>query len=324
VTTATPADGLRTDVADVAAFVDFSDASRAVLDYLRTSVGLDLWMVTRTEGADWIILEATENAYGIASGQVFPWQDSFCSRMVEGAPNVAPRARDVPQYRKAAIAEQLDIGSYVGVPLSDANGELFGTLCAIDPGAQTESLSDRAGAVPLLAKLLGTVLRHELAIDATQRSVEILETQALTDALTGLANRRAWDAFVEHEEARCRRFGHPAAVIMIDLDGLKIVNDRHGHAAGDELLVRAGALLAETVRATDLAARLGGDEFAVLATESDAAAGDVLVRRLRERLRNAGVAASVGLALRPADGTLADAVREADAAMYRVKRKADS
>lgn len=304
----------------IPSFGDFHAASRAVIDHLRGTVGLDLWMVTRTEGEDWIILEATENSYGISAGEVLPWRETFCRRMVDGAPPVAPRANDVPAYRAAPIGHTLDIGAYVGVPLTDEKGELFGTLCGIDPGAQSDSLLERTEIITILAKLLGTILTQQLAADAHRRRLEIAEAAALHDALTALPNRRAWDAFLAREQTRCERFGHPAAVVMIDVDGLKHVNDTAGHAAGDELLRRAAVAIDTTVRSADLAARIGGDEFAVLATETDAASGEALLRRLRDSLAAAGVAASLGLAVRGAAGTLEDAMHESDAAMYRSKQ----
>jgi diguanylate cyclase len=319
----TPAAGAgRSGVPDeMPAYRDFHHASHAVIAFLREHVGFDLWMVTRTEGDDWIILEATPNGYGVEAGQVLPWRDSFCSRMVQGAPRVAPSAADVEEYRTAPIGQQRDIGSYVGVPLTDADGALFGTLCAIDPAAQSSELLQRGATVEVLGRLLGTVLHQELAASEERRRFEIAQADALTDALTGLPNRRAWDAFVSREEARCQRFGHPAAVLMIDLDGLKEINDSGGHIAGDELLQRAATTLREATRGADLAARLGGDEFGVLLTETDRKAGVVLQERVQQKLTAAGVAASIGLAARPPDRTLAEAIAEADEVMYAGKRR---
>ena len=305
--------------AELPAFASFHDAAQGVIAFLREYVGFDLWMVTRTEGDDWIILEATPNQYGVEAGQVLPWRDSFCSRMVEGAPRLAPRAAEVPAYQSAPIGRQLDIGSYVGVPLTDTNGELFGTLCAIDPSTQDEGVLERSATVGLLAQLLGTILHKELQASEEGRRLEIAQAEALTDGLTGLANRRAWDRFVDQEEARCRRFGHPAAVLIVDLDELKVVNDRQGHAAGDDLLRRAADTLRASCRASDLAARLGGDEFGIVATETDEAAGLVLAGRVQAELQACGVAASIGLAQRRPDFSLHAAADEADTAMYAAK-----
>jgi diguanylate cyclase len=302
------------------AFEDFPAAADAVLALLRERTDLDLWMLTRVDGDDWTILRASRNGYDIESGQVLSWSDSFCSRMVEGAPMVAPRAHDVAAYASAPIAQALQIGAYVGVPVASPDGELFGTLCAIDPEAQPADLDEHRPVVELLARLLGTILHAEMAGAEADRRRELAEAESLTDGLTGLPNRRAWDRFVQQEEARCRRYGHPACVLIVDLDGLKETNDHAGHAAGDALLQTAAQVLRSACRMEDLAARLGGDEFGILAPESDEAAGQVLRRRLSRALAEAGVEASIGVAARRPDRDLAATTGEADAAMYLDKR----
>ena len=109
-----------------------------------------------------------------------------------------------------------------------------------------------------------------------------------------------------------------ASLVAIDLDELKRVNDRQGHAAGDRLLRRAAQVIDSTRRAADVVARLGGDEFGVLAVECDEPAAKVLADRLRGALDAAGIraSASVGHATRQPSGTLAQAWSAADAEMY--------
>jgi diguanylate cyclase len=122
------------------------------------------------------------------------------------------------------------------------------------------------------------------------------------------------------EDERCRRYGHPATVFVVDLDHLKEINDTAGHAAGDALLVRAADALQEVVRDIDIVARLGGDEFGLIAVECDAAGAELLLRRLREALDVRQVKASVGLAVREGASGLARAWEQADRLMYAQKR----
>jgi diguanylate cyclase (GGDEF)-like protein len=164
-----------------------------------------------------------------------------------------------------------------------------------------------------------------------QRTGELLvqlERLSNEDSLTGLANRRRWDAGLADACARARDDGTPLAVVLIDVDHFKVVNDRHGHAAGDALLRALADVLRRRVRSTDLAARIGGDEFAVLLPGADL---DRAVR-LAEQLRSAaqllrpegvdpdpvsvslGVAAGAGVAADP-DALLA----AADAQLYLAK-----
>lgn len=302
--------------------LDFESAGRAVISFLHRRLGFGLWMVTRTQGDDWIVLQTEDHGYNVAPGTVFRWADSFCSEMVKGnGPRISPDSDLVPAYAAAPIGRQVAIGAYVGVPLSDADGSLFGTLCAIDPNPQPKRIEEEQELIELLAGLLSTVLQSDLRASDAMRSAERLEVEAQTDSMTGLLNRGAWDKVLAKEEERCRRYGHSAAVLMIDLDGLKRVNDTLGHEAGDELIVRAAAALRAAGRDVDVVARLGGDEFGVLAVECDHAGAEVIAQRVREGLENAKVPASIGKAIRGHGTGLTEAVRLADQLMYLEKRR---
>ena len=111
-----------------------------------------------------------------------------------------------------------------------------------------------------------------------------LNEQSRTDALTGLANRRRLDERLSEEFARARRHGHPLTVAMGDLDFLKRINDRLGHATGDAVLRRVGAILRERCRSTDLVARYGGEEFCIVFLETDAALAAAACEALREAI----------------------------------------
>lgn len=307
---------------DIQPFADFGAAASAVLAFLHTRLGFDLWMVTRTEGDDWIVLQKEDYGYGVKEGTVFRWADSFCSQMVLGrGPRIAPRSAAVPAYATAPIARQVTIGAYVGVPLRRGDGSLFGTLCAIHPAPQPDIIATDLPLVELLAALLSTILETDLHASEQARQAERAQYEALSDALTGLYNRRGWDQLLAAEDSRCHRYGHPACVVSIDLDGLKAVNDTEGHASGDALIGRAGSALRASVRQQDIVARVGGDEFAVLGVECDRSGADVLVQRLRAALVDAHVDASIGFAMRTPPGGLAQAWQEADAAMYVCKRQ---
>ncbi|HWT71637.1 MAG TPA: sensor domain-containing diguanylate cyclase [Oxalicibacterium sp.] len=301
---------------------DFTSATKACLEFLRQQFGFDLWMVTRTEGDDWIVLAVEDRHYGVKAGSVFRWSDSFCSRMVKGlGPRMAPRVEEVPAYTEAPIAQTLPIGAYVGIPLTREDGSLFGTLCAIDPSPQSEQIRHEQRLIELLADMLSSLLHSELAIANATRRAERAESEAQRDALTALYNRRGWERLLEQEEDRCRRYGHPACVISIDLDELKVVNDTLGHPAGDALIVKASRVMLDTVRVNDVVARIGGDEFSVLGVECDIAAAEALVTRLRDNLAAAEIRCSIGWAPRHPEKDLQSAYREADRKMYAEKKE---
>lgn len=295
----------------------FEAAGKAVLDYLHQRFDFDLWMVTRREGDDWIVLQSEDNGYGVAPGRVFHWADSFCSEMVKGnGPNVAPESTHIPAYASAPIAREVCIRSYIGIPLVYADGSLFGTLCAIDPEPQPASIVDEQPLIELLGTLLSSVLQQELRAEAEQRRADRLAVQATTDALTGLYNRAGWQALLDKEEQRCRRYGNPAAVIVIDLDELKRVNDNEGHHAGDQLLRQTANALRQAGRGQDILARIGGDEFGVIGVECDQTGGETLLARLRDTLAAHGIQASAGLAMRDPSRGLNTAWGLADQRMY--------
>ena len=155
--------------------------------------------------------------------------------------------------------------------------------------------------------------------------MKALEASAETDALTGVANRRGFDRELKRSLAYVKRYWTRAALMVVDLDGFKPVNDRHGHAAGDAVLQAVAAKLAASVRASDTVARLGGDEFGLVLwnlSEVDAAAK---ARALEIAITQATVAwdggtlavgASIGHAMLGPSDELADSLAKADRAMY--------
>jgi diguanylate cyclase (GGDEF)-like protein len=187
--------------------------------------------------------------------------------------------------------------------------------------AAPPSLLPAALVVPASVGIL-LALRRRL-----ERERDAMRRFALRDPLTGLANRRALDERLGYEIARHTRHGESFAVLALDLDGFKAVNDRFGHDAGDEILRDAAAALVEVVRAQDTVVRLGGDEFCVLAPQTGQASGEHLTGRVRDALTGvtaglSGLGASMGIAVFPADGTTPDALlAAADLAATGAKRR---
>ena len=157
---------------------------------------------------------------------------------------------------------------------------------------------------------------------------ERLRHLAEHDALTGLLNRRGIERELQARSALSERYGGGGAMIVVDLDHFKFINDTLGHDAGDEAIARAAAVLASRLRETDLIARIGGDEFVVLLPHADAATARHVANQLLGALRQETVAvgrharpltASAGIALLGSDAGLEDALMNADLAMYDAK-----
>jgi diguanylate cyclase (GGDEF)-like protein len=171
----------------------------------------------------------------------------------------------------------------------------------------------------VLITVASLVAWHEEAEQALVRLAE-------TDLLTGLPNRRGFEQQAGAALARARRHADPTVLLMIDIDRFKAINDRHGHAGGDEALRRFARALRQTLRRGDLCARYGGEEFCVLLHRADGAAASRFDTRLRQALhalapsREEAIAFSAGVAVYGADGDGVDALlRQADKALYRAK-----
>ncbi len=140
-------------------FRSFQEAGQAVLKFLHSRFGFNLWMITRVEGKDWIVLQSEDHGYDVQPGQVFQWADSFCFHMIAGkGPKIAPRSEDIPLYATAPINQQVSIKSYIGQPLIHEDGSLFGTLCAIDPQIKSDAIMQEVELVELFGNLLSNIL----------------------------------------------------------------------------------------------------------------------------------------------------------------------
>ncbi len=174
-----------------------------------------------------------------------------------------------------------------------------------------------------------------LAIENAQLRSE-LRRLAVTDHLTGLPNRREIELRLELEVERSERYGRPLAVLMVDLDNLKAVNDRFGHAVGDEVLCAVANMLRNNIRSSEIAGRLGGDEFTVVLPETDSRQAAALAQRLIETLSDAlrswpgipdaDIIAVIGLSIGIAsndEGPLParQLTAQADIALYEAKRR---
>lgn len=162
------------------------------------------------------------------------------------------------------------------------------------------------------------------------RSADEMTELAMTDALTGMYNRRQFMARLDNEWKRFRRYGRPLSLLMLDIDHFKSINDRYGHDVGDRVIVAVARLCGTQTRDSDVAARIGGEEFAILLPETDLAEAHAVAERLRAAVAElsfessggpAAVTASIGAALADANAAdHAELMKRADEALYTAKR----
>jgi diguanylate cyclase (GGDEF)-like protein len=161
------------------------------------------------------------------------------------------------------------------------------------------------------------------------RLFEQVRSMAVSDSLTGLANYRRLIGVMEAELDRSRRTQRPFSIVLLDMDGLKVINDQYGHLTGSRALVRIGKILRNHSRAIDTAARYGGDEFALVLPEAGKDIASRVVSRIRERLstepEHPSLSVSAGVAAFPEDGdTPEKLLGSADRALYAMKNRRGS
>ena len=200
------------------------------------------------------------------------------------------------------------------IPAMSLTGEAKARIMA-QPLAEISSPEDLAGEV---ARLRGE-------IDRLQGMVQRLDELAHLDALVELPNRRGFMRQLEAIIARVQRHGGNAALLFVDLDGLKLINDSHGHKAGDQALIRVAELLVSGVRSGDCVARLGGDEFGILLDHADEAIARETASRLVDRICDCGfshegsplpLSVAIGIGMIGAEDTAECVLARADEAMY--------
>lgn len=251
---------------------------------------------------------------------------AFCAHAImrPREPLIVPDLRaDARFAANPLVAGAPHIRFYAGAPVVDAAGHALGTLAVIDAQPRTFSDAQREALVDLSTMVMTALQSRRRALD--------LERLAMTDHLTGIANRAQFDQAISAELRHAMRTGEVFSVLCLDLDGFKDVNDGFGHAAGDEVLCEVARRLAQQVRLGDVLARLGGDEFAVLMRHGDQDAALTLAQRIAKAVHEpitlssgdtVGVGISVGLAsYTDAVPSVAALLAQADQALYQAKRR---
>jgi len=208
--------------------------------------------------------------------------------------------------------------SIIAVPLRSRD-QVYGVIELINKLDESRFTQADLLVLQTIADLAGIAIERAYYLKAVER-------MALTDSLTGLANRRAFERVLDREIEKTRRNGSLFALLLIDIDHFKAINDTHGHSTGDVALRSIAQLLVATARKADLCARIGGDEFAVLLPETTESHASFFVRRLHLALdlynQSAEHPLSLSIGSRMVDpANPADIVEQADLAMYADKSR---
>lgn len=276
-----------------------------------------------------------------------PRDQAFCAHAILNpkAPLVVPDARQDDRFSdNPLVTDQPGIRFYAGAPLLDYDQMPLGTLCVIDTVPRIvskeqletlDALARQASAQLQLTRLVRELHEknriqerdYKRMVEYKTRleeSVVELERLSTTDTLTGLYNRRAFNQHLVMEFDRSRRYSSPMALVMVDVDHFKHINDRFGHPTGDEVLQKLGSVLRETERLSDMPSRFGGEEFALLLPNTTAADAHHLAERLRQSIESCDwpcgtVTVSVGVTSRRDDDTHQSMLSRGDRALYAAK-----
>jgi diguanylate cyclase (GGDEF)-like protein len=312
-------------LAEIPASVDFDTVLNRALESAVRLPGVDAALIVLAQKSDGSDSEPLVATMGMSSEEA--------ARQPLSAPSAGQPARAVriaySYTREETAGDGELIRGGVSVPLRDEEGETIGTLAVVWRGRDREATDKE------LAMLEELATRSGPAIENARRFREARQLADL-DALTGLHNRRYFHEMLARECSRAHRYNRQLALVVVDIDDFKSINDRIGHLAGDAVLAAVAERVQSVVRSADVACRVGGDELAVILPESTLADAEQLYRRIQfavgsrplgpfERIR-----LSAGIAELQAQDDAKTLFERADEALYRAKeggkgqvRKAD-
>ncbi|HUG58437.1 MAG TPA: GGDEF domain-containing protein [Candidimonas sp.] len=306
---------------EVRANVLANKAITAQLQILQAFLPLEGWVVGRCEG-DFYSPIAVTGPFGAASPEGLA---SLLTGQWENAPlNDGFQYRHITEYEQKVLVLAPDAGANRGYYLvkadlhateSSGGGYIIGLAFELPL-----SLPWRADEVRLCLSSLALTLALHAELDVAERLMVELQRDAFLDPLTGTLNRAGWINRLAHIDAMLGDDGNDAAIVMLDLDYLKVVNDTQGHSAGDDLIRLTAQTISAVLRSNDAVGRLGGDEFGVVAQYATPVIATALVARLKHALDAVGVKISMGMALKSEAGSLKKTMHLADERMYEEKR----
>ncbi len=283
-----------------------------IVDLVQQVIGVPMAAVTLID-SDTQWLRATR---GMDATQT-PRADAFCNYTIaQKAPFAVSDALNDPRFaQNPMVTGEPHVRSYLGVPLTTPDGYNIGSLCAIDDEPRQ------------FDKAQGDIMKALAEIVIEQFELQQIAKQ---DSMTGALTRRGFFAEAEKEFLRAGRYDRPSALVVIDVDRFRTINDRYGHPAGDAVLVSIANACMSTMRRSDIFGRIGGEEFGLLLPETEPEEAREAAERIRRMVEStivqvggAEVRATISLGIAPmptAGETVGTWFSEADIALYEAKQ----
>jgi len=262
-----------------------------------------------------------QNPYTVGSKEYLPGSGLYCETVINKQDKLLVTNALKSDLWKNNPDIKLNMISYLGFPIKSPDGTPFGTICVLDD-KENEYTMDLVKLFEKIRDLVESQLEH---VGKTR----LLQRLAETDPLTGLLNRRAIQHRTEIEIERSVRYGHKMSVILFDIDYFKIINDRFGHQAGDEILVELSKQVMSMIRKIDLFGRFGGDEFIIVMPETSIEFAQIIGERIRAQLKEVSIpnrdlnfpalSVSMGIYELVSGDTFSTMINRVDKALYHAK-----
>ncbi len=261
-------------------------------------------------------------------GMSFPLSDTYCTLTLEADGPIATSQASESEFAKHPCYQIFGLETYIGAPLL-VNGEIYGTINFTSADTRKRPFTE---ADVQIVRQFADWVGHEIARDrdhqALMQAKINLERIASVDDLTSIMNRRAFLEAANTEVQRYRRTKRPFTAVMIDIDNFKLINDRYGHAIGDEVLKKFADIIGGALRAVDVFGRVGGEEFCMILHNTSMEDAMLVSERLREKITehckteavDQDVTCSMGLAMiAREDVEFSTLMQRADMALYNAK-----
>ncbi len=299
-----------------------SEALEAQLGILQIFLPIAGWLVGKQDGDACAVLAARGALSAFSSealGRVLEndWHD--CARVGGFLFRTATDAEH--DHLPKRVPADPRKGYLIMARLEESGGNSMGYVMGLAYEPMVAQLALCAQNLRLCVAAMALVVNLHAELDVAEQMVIEMQRDAFIDPLTGVFNRAGWINRLAHIDALASSTDDDAAIVMLDLDFLKVVNDTRGHAAGDDLLRLTAQTISSVLRSTDSVGRLGGDEFGVVVQHATPAVAESLMGRLSQALAQRDIKISIGMALKSEAGTLKKTMHLADERMYAEKRK---